>query len=181
MSDTIEGIRDQIDKGANEDIVDKMPVSGSIFGILTIIAGLYFGITQSVGYFTLSLAATIFSVMISVSIGWNRVYSENDYASATPILHLLLASLFVFVLLYYSFYVLFPISNFLFIGSVALGCTLSYQYILLRLLFYNQDRDRIEVGEHPFWEDDQTAYVFKESMYIPLLEEKAVEKQKQES
>lgn len=177
MDEKFENAKEQLQVDVNEEVVEEMPIIGSILALITLFIGLYMGFTQNIGYFTLSAVACIFVVMVSFSIGWNKVFIQNDYAPVVPIIHLALGSLIQFGLLAFSISQLTSSVSIFVIGSISTSVSLLYQFTLLKLIFINWDRDKIEIEQHPYEENDDTVYVFKEEVYIPLLEKKSLEKQ----
>lgn len=175
MEEKFENAKDRLQVDANDEIVDEMPVVGSILALIVLFIGIYAGFVHNIGYLTLAVITCIFIVMISFSIGWNKVFLKNDYAPVIPILHLALGSLFQFALVAFTVSQLTSFSIVL-IGGISMTISLLYQFILLKLIFINWNRDKIEIGEHPQTEED-TVYVFKEEVYIPLLEKQALDDQ----
>lgn len=179
MDPKFEKAKDKLQVDANEKIVEEMPVIGSILAVIMLFSGLYAGIVYNIGYLTLAIVTSIFLVMISFSIGWNKVFLQNDYAPAVPLIHLALGSLVQFFLMSLSLVYLTSLS-YIVLGGISMTVSLTYQFILLKLIFINWDRSKIEVDEHPYEDDDDTVYVFKEETYVPLLEQKSLEKQEEE-
>ena len=180
MDDKFEDAKEKLQVEPNEEIIDEMPIIGSILAIIALFLGLYTGFVYNIGYLSLSIGIALFCVMISFAIGWNSVFMRDDYAPAVPIIHLAIGSLLEFVLIAHTVLQLQPTLSIFVVGGISMTVALFYQYLLLKLIFINWDRSKVEVEEHPK-QDNETVYVFKEEVYIPLLEKSALEKQSKES